>query len=73
MERVGHVGGIATSYVRGRRISVVAEEKECVAVDPNSLELGATAYRVSLVVLVALVVAIDGGVEGCAVRGDGGS
>ena len=43
LERVGPVGGIATSYVWGRRISVVAEEKECVAVDSSSLDLGTTA------------------------------
>ena len=43
LERVRPVRDIATSYVWGRRISVVAEEKECVAVDPSSLELGTAA------------------------------
>ena len=38
----GFVRGITTSYVWRRRIGVVAEEKECVAVDSSGLELGAT-------------------------------
>ena len=68
MKRVGFVRGIATSYVWRRRISVVAEEKECVAVDSSCLELGATTQRGSMVALVAFVVAVSGGVKGCAVR-----
>ena len=43
MKRVRFVRGIATSYVWRKRISVVAEEKECGAVDPSGLELGAAA------------------------------
>ena len=42
MKRVGFVRCIATSYVWRRRVGVVAEEKEGVAVDPSGLELGAT-------------------------------
>ena len=73
MEIVGFVGGIATSYVWRRGISVVAEEKECVAVDLSCLELGATTERGSMVALVTFVVDVGGGVKGCVAWGDRGS
>ena len=68
---VGSVGGIAISYVRRRHVGVVAKGKECLAIDPSNLELGAAAERDRLVGLVFVVVTGRDVVEVCFVMGFG--
>ena len=64
LQTVGPVRGIARTYIRGRHISVVAEEEERVTVDSSTLELGTVARRGGVVFIVDdLLITVNGGVE----------